>query len=105
MVSVISQDQSDAVLELGGGRKYGDVSVADIEQAISDHEDALAEQAAQQAAAEALMAERAQVQALMEEFQGLVNTHVAPLSGGINPTSDRAAWAAAIDTIRSNWSV
>ena len=105
LVSVISQDQSDAVLSLGGGRKHGDVSVADIEQAISDHEDELAEKAAQQAAAEALMAERAQIQALMEEFQGLVNTHVAPLSGGINPTSDRATWAAAIDAIRSNWSV
>ena len=105
LVSVISQDQADAVLALGGGRRWGDVSVADIEAAISAHEDALAEQAAQQAAFEALQAQRAELQSLMEEFQGLVNTHVAPLSDGLNPTTDRAAWASAIDAIRSNWSV
>ena len=105
LAGVINDMQADAVHALGGGRAYGDVTAAEVAAAVQADDEAKAQAEADRIAAEALFQERANAVALMEELQGLVNTHAAPLANGFNLTTDRAAWAAAIDAIRSNWSV
>ena len=112
LAGVITDLQAEEVLALGGGRAYGDVTEAEVLAAIQVHEDKLAAQAvaqaeaqAQREAAEALFMKKAEARLLMEELHALINTHVAPLADGLEPNTDRAAWAAAIDAIRSNWSV
>lgn len=96
LAGVITQEQSDKVIALGGGLRYGVVSEQDIV-------DALAEEAAHQAAQEQAAADyNAHMQQLDKWFEAY-NSNIAPLMD--SGEKDPIVWAQAVQAIANNWSV
>ena len=96
LAGVITQEQSDAVIALGGGRRHGIISEQDVLDAIAAEEALEAEREAEAAINAAF-----EVQA--EKWYELYNTNIAPLMD--SKETDGQAWADAIQEINDNWSV
>ena len=91
----ISQEQSDAVIALGGGLKNGPLSAADIDNLLVEHE---AEVLAEQERVNSLNAHMAVQNKWTEKY----NFHLAPLM--VSLESDQQVWADAIQGILDGWS-
>ena len=96
LAGVITQEQSDKVIALGGGLRHGVVSEQDILNAIAEEEARIAQEAAD---AENLAAHEIQ----LDKWSAAYNTNIAPLLD--SKESDPMAWAQAVQAIANNWSV
>jgi hypothetical protein len=90
----ISQEQSDAVIALGGGLKNDPVSAADIDALVAEHE---AEALAEQERVNILNAHMAVHDKWIEKY----NFHLAPLMASLE--SDEQVWADAIQELLDGW--
>ena len=96
LAGVITQEQSDKVIALGGGLRHGVVSEQDILDEIAEVEARAAEEAAQRALEDS-------VRVLEEQWIAAYNSNIAPLLDSNN--NDPQAWADAVQAIANNWSV
>ena len=96
LAGVITQEQSDKVIALGGGLRHGVISEQDILNAIAEEEARIAQEAAD---AENLAAHEIQ----LDKWSAAYNTNIAPLLD--SKESDPMAWAQAVQAIANNWSV
>ena len=96
LAGVITQEQSDKVIALGGGLRHGVISEQDILNAIAEEEARIAQEAAD---AENLAAHEIQ----LNKWSAAYNTNIAPLLD--SKESDPMAWAQAVQAIANNWSV
>ena len=95
LAGVISQEQSDKVIALGGGLRHGVVSEQDILDAITEDDARIAQEEA-----ESLNAQ--QHQDLADQFWAAFNANVAPLMD--SKETDPMSWAQAVQAMANNWS-
>ena len=91
---VITQEQSDKVIALGGGLRHGVVSEQDVLDAIAEKEAYEA-----QLEADRLVASAHAVQ--VEKWYALFNTHIAPLMD--SRETDGQVWSDAIQGLLDGW--
>lgn len=96
LAGVITQEQSDKVIALGGGLRHGVVSEQDILDVIAEEDARIAQEAADSATRQSL-------QALNIKWHESYNLHIAPLLDAKN--IDPMAWAQAVQAVANNWSV
>ena len=90
--AVVTQEQADEVLALGGGLVNGPVTEQEVIDAIAAHEAQVAQDAADQA-------QQALVDARLDQYQSLYNSNIAPLLDSGN--SDGQAWSDALAAMHS----
>lgn len=96
LAGVITQEQSDKVIALGGGLRHGVISEQDVVDAIAEEEARVAQEAVDAANLAAHTVEA-------EKWAAAYNTNIAPLLDARE--SDPMAWAQAVQAIANNWSV
>ena len=96
LAGVITQEQSDKVIALGGGLRHGVVSEQDIVDAVAEEAARVAQEAIDAANYDAYMAQA-------DKWHAAYNTNIAPLLDSAE--SDPMVWAQAVQAIANNWSV
>ena len=96
LAGVITQEQSDKVVALGGGLRHGVVSEQDIADAIAEEDARLAQEAVEAANYEAHMQQ-------LDKWTEAYNSNIAPLMDSVE--ADPMVWAQAVQAIANNWSV
>tara|TARA_R100000406_G_scaffold32567_1_gene21316 strand:+ start:4278 stop:4880 length:603 start_codon:yes stop_codon:yes gene_type:complete len=96
IAGVITQEQSDKVIALGGGLRHGVISEQDIADAIAEEDARVAQEAVDAANYEAHMQQ-------IEKWTEAYNANIAPLMDSVE--ADPMVWAQAVQAIANNWSV